>query len=579
MSNYWNDNYQTNGLPTLNYGNQNNGSFSQQFGNQNTFVGGPNVTNTTVEDQKRLKKEKSKQFWNAATDRETGQYIAGSAGVTQAVGQGIVGESYNPNLNMHRPGAKEMFDLSLTKNLGAINPIFGGIGFFGDVGKNLFGMGQYQDTYAAAEQQWKNREESRRRNMLMGNDYTASTMGGGGFPGGYARAKYGGSFDDETIEIEPYEAILTKGKDGKYKKYLETGGGVERHENNGFKTKAPKGAYVFPAQYLKDINRYLETENWSAIDKLKNQMMIESTAASMANLPYSNQSPAQQKLNEMVKGSAEQVIEEGAVGGEETFTGRYGGQIPAWKGGGLDYSSGRQIVRPERWEDFLYSIKTNEKPQYRDLTTEGMGNINELEEVMYQDIFKEQKKNEWERKNTHKMRYGGKVQQYNMGGMVSQQNPYMSGMYNQMPNQIPAQTYEKGGMVGPKDPPKKKGLYDVRYHKRDQKFLERQMKRSERQDKKMGKTYLGWHEREDKYKDVNQRDYYKQTDGSSLFMQSGRPSTFSQDRLNDNVIMPGMRNVFSKDVYDNTIYESKTQTTADQYNTVPFVEYGSDFCA
>ncbi len=138
--------------------------------------------------------------------------------------------------------------------------------------------------------------------------------------------------------------------------------------------------------------------------------------------------------------------------------------------------------------------------------------------------------------------------------------------------------YATGGMVGPKDPPKKKGLYDVRYHNRDQKFLERQMKRSKRQDKKMGKTYLGWHEREDKYKNVNQQDYYKQTDGwgSSMFRQSGRPSTFSQDRLNDNVIMPGMRNVFSKDVYNNTIYKSKTQTTADKYNTVPFVEYGSD---
>jgi len=365
-------------------GNFNTPNFGNQFGNQNTFVGGPNVTNTTAEDQKRLKKEKSKQFWNAATDRETGQYIAGSAGVTQAVGQGLIGESWNPNINMHRPGAKELFDTSATKTGGQAFGIVGGIGgAFVDIGKNWFGKNQYEDTYAAAEQQWKNREESRRRNMLMGNDYTASTMGGGGFPGGYARAKYGGSFDDETIEIEPYEAILTKGKDGKYKKYLETGGGVERHENNGFKTKAPKGAYVFPAQYLKDINRYLETENWSAIDKLKDQMMIQSTAASMANLPYSNQSPAQQKLNEMVKGSAEQVIEEGAVGGEETFTGRYGGKVP----------------------------------------------------------------------------------QYNMGGMVSQQNPYMSGMYGQMPqqmpNQIPAQTYENGGTVSNfTDPPYTKSQRD-----------------------------------------------------------------------------------------------------------------------
>lgn len=98
------------------------------------------------------------------------------------------------------------------------------------------------------------------------------------------------------------------------------------------------------------------------------------------------------------------------------------------------------------------------------------------------------------------------------------------------------------------DPPKKLGQYDVRYHKRDNRFLERQFNKARRRDIRESKR-LGL-------------DPYNQM------------IITRQNAMGRNFIRPGAQTLYSQPVYDSYLYDSNRQSDRTSYNEVPFFTTG-----
>jgi polyhydroxyalkanoate synthesis regulator phasin len=97
--------------------------------------------------------------------------------------------------------------------------------------------------------------------------------------------------------------------------------------------------------------------------------------------------------------------------------------------------------------------------------------------------------------------------------------------------------YKQGGTMARKtDPPKNLGRFDVRYHKRDKKFMERQMKRAMRRDARRG------------------------TKGTEL--------------LNKQFVYPGQYTLYSQNLFDNSYYIPNRQELIDYNREVPFLTTG-----
>ena len=106
-----------------------------------------------------------------------------------------------------------------------------------------------------------------------------------------------------------------------------------------------------------------------------------------------------------------------------------------------------------------------------------------------------------------------------------------------------------GGMVDSKDnDPIKIGTREVRYNKRDNKFLERQMKKAARRDAAVGKR-AGL----DPYNDQ---------------------VTTRQDALRNEFVYPGNYTVYSQPVYGGYEYNSRRQSDTPYYENIPFIATG-----
>tara|TARA_Y100000590_G_scaffold214465_1_gene243152 strand:- start:232 stop:1860 length:1629 start_codon:yes stop_codon:yes gene_type:complete len=248
------------------------------------------------------------------TGNKDGKKVDGGA-VAAAIGSGVSmfakaidKPQYNEKFGAYKPNHfGTMYGDSTFTSIGSsIMPGIGtAIGAGVDRIKNAIALGKKKRDYAQAANRYAWKEKMEQQQKFGEENYI-----------GWGR--FGLESKGQLINVEKNEIGLRKGGDGKYKVIWETGPYDKSHEEGGINKIAQAGDIVMPEKYINPVKRFLAAGNTSAIDQLVNNMMVESTAASINNLGYSNQSPAQQKINELVTGTA-----------------KYGAKVPKYEFGGI----------------------------------------------------------------------------------------------------------------------------------------------------------------------------------------------------------------------------------------------------
>jgi len=211
--------------------------------------------------------------------------IAGTGAIVNAIDT----PTWEPRIgkNIKGAGAHMFGDLSLTSAGTAIAPGWGTlIGFGLDMGKNAFMMSSERDKEKKLYGQYGFNESLKKSQQNQQLNYIG---------------KFGMKSSGSLAEVEANEIAIKLGKDGNYKHVASTGPGARSHEEGGEKWVLEEGTLVFPKKYKGRIERALANGNNKKINQLKEQMLIESTAAALNNEKYSNTAGVETQLNELSK--------------------------------------------------------------------------------------------------------------------------------------------------------------------------------------------------------------------------------------------------------------------------------------
>ena len=239
-----------------------------------------------------------------------GQIPVGMTEIMKPISQMIQPSEYNEKVGAERPGFVSSLweDNTLAQAGGQFGWVGGTIGAFADKIKNAFNYGNKLNQYNEAVGTYNIKEGIDKQNQFAGTDYTRT-------------AKYGleAPAQKTLVNVEPYEIGVIKGEDGKYKKVFETDEETPIHEYGGENKAVQPGTIIFPQPFLKDVKSAVDNEDTEKVEKLADIMLARSKKASQLNLPYSNQSATQLKLNELMQS-------------------KYGSKIPKYAMGGVTYS-------------------------------------------------------------------------------------------------------------------------------------------------------------------------------------------------------------------------------------------------
>lgn len=218
---------------------------------------------------------------NKAASAATGNVLGLVTGASKA----LFPAQYDQEVGMEKPNDIQlMTDFSAASTLSAFGPVGTAVGAVVDVGKNIVAMNKAHKQYGLAKRKHGLRQAQERNAMLMADDYTGL-------------AKYGMESKGQPVELEKNEIVVMKNDSGDYKPYMSTGPNDPSHEEGGVQTNLPEGTVVFPNKYKKKVEQALSAGDNATIDKLKGQMMVESTAASLKGAPFSNQARYGKTMN------------------------------------------------------------------------------------------------------------------------------------------------------------------------------------------------------------------------------------------------------------------------------------------